>query len=33
MVLKEMKWVDIDRINLVQGKDKWWAVLNRVATL
>jgi hypothetical protein len=33
VVLKEMIWVGIDRINLVQDKDKWLAVLNRVANL
>jgi hypothetical protein len=30
---KEMRWVGIDRIKLVQDKDKWWAVLNRIVTL
>lgn len=33
VVLKEVRWVGIERINLFQDKDKWWAVLNRVATL
>lgn len=28
MDLKEIKWAGVDWINLVQDRDKWWALVN-----
>jgi hypothetical protein len=33
MDLREVKWVGMDRINLAEDRERWWAVVNAVMNL